>query len=117
MAFLTEKGFDYELSKDARSILLLLKNFGLPEAYNPREVTLLLRIPFGYPGGKPDMFWTHPHVTLVNGSVPKACAVYQNILGESWQRWSRHWKHDWRPGVDGLATFIAAIKTELSAGR
>jgi hypothetical protein len=116
-AFLKEKGLHYTETVEQRVTHVVITGFALPQAYNPREADLLIRLPPGYPNARPDMFWTRPDVKLVSGAWPLRSDVKENYLNLSWQRWSRHWQNGWRPGVDGLMTFIAAIIRELERGR
>jgi hypothetical protein len=116
-AYLKEKGFAYHETAEAGFTHLVISGFAFPEAYTPRQAELLIRLPAGYPDAKPDMFWTRPDVRLASGAWPLNCATQETYLKLVWQRWSRHWHHGWRPGVDGLRTFIAAIIRELERGR
>lgn len=115
--YLDSKQFDHAVAKSGSAVHLVIRGFELPEAYSPRRVDLLLILPAGYPNSSPDMFWTHPDVKLANGAWPQAAEVHE-IYGErSWQRWSRHFNGgSWRPGIDNIRTFLAAIRRELSKG-
>lgn len=114
--FLQEKGYAYTAALENSVVHVVISGFPLPEAYTPTSADLLIRLPPGYPQGNPDMFWTRPVVALANGSVPVGAGAHETHLGQSWQRWSRHWGHAWRAGVDTLRTFIAAVQAELKRG-
>jgi hypothetical protein len=114
--FLAEKGFNYTATDVGNSILVVLKEFAFPEAYNPRTADLLIVLPAGYPNANVDMFYTCPDVKLASGSWPLNCDGRVNYCGQEWQQWSRHFKVQWRQGVDSLRTFIASIRRELSKG-
>lgn len=114
--YLTEKGYVFETVERGSELHVVIHNYPLPEAYTPQAVDLLIKIPPGYPNAKLDMFWTDPRVTLTAGSLPQASAVFVNIGGKQWQRWSRHWQNSWRAGVDGLETYLGAVRHELSKG-
>ena len=44
----------------------------------------------------------------------KAANVKFNFNNKEWQRWSRHSpKNNWRPGTDGLHTYIKKVETAL----
>lgn len=116
-AFLKEKGYTYREFVESGFTNVVLADFPFPEAYTPRQAELLIRLPALYPNAQPDMFWTRPDVKLTSGAWPLNCDVKETYLQLPWQRWSRHWQKAWRPGVDGLRTFIAAIMGELSRGR
>ncbi len=113
--FLTEKEFKFEIREEGGFLNLILHDYMMPSSYKPGAVDLLIRLPAGFPNAKPDMFWTRPNVTLVSGAVPTTANVQETHLGESWQRWSRH-RNGWRPGIDGLRSFLATIKRELEKG-
>jgi hypothetical protein len=116
-AYLCEKGFEYSATEEGGVVNLVIHRFPFPSAYSVREANLLIRLPAAYPSGKPDMFWTRPDVRLASGGVPVKSEARETYIGQTWQRWSRHWQHAWRPGVDGLNTFIASIQRELARGR
>src|SRR5688572_341543 len=117
--FLDEKGFEYEIEQAAGFLHIIIRRFELPAAYLPRTCDLMIRLPGGYPNANPDMFWTRPDVRLADGGgIPLQAAHHQDLNGLSWQRWSRHFPDGrWRPGVDGLDTFIACVRRELAIGR
>ena len=115
--FLTRKGYLTEVTLENSFVNLVIKNFPLGPAYSPNEAELLIRLPPGYPQGHPDMFWTSPRVQRVGGGDPQTATVEETYLGRAWQRWSRHWSAPWRPGTDGLHTFIAATLCELEKGK
>lgn len=116
LEYLNSRGLNFEVKAFGNEIHLIIKDFELPSHYAPRHCNLLLRLPPGYPNTNPDMFWTSPEVRLVNGGVPIAAQVVENLGGVSWQRWSRH-NNVWRPGVDDIQTKIRAVRTELEKGR
>lgn len=122
VAFLEEKYPDAKVYKVGDEVHVMFASFSFPAAYSPRHADLLVRLPAGYPDAKPDMFWTNPDVKLVSGAWPIQCAHHEvpgsgagvEVYKAAWQRWSRHSNAaDWRPGVDGLRTFVGAIKSEL----
>lgn len=116
--YLEDKGYEHDVEQVGGFLHLIIHKFDLPEAYLPRTCDLLIRLPSGYPNGNPDMFWTRPDVKLTSGSWPLNADVPEHYNGLQWQRWSRHFPDDrWRVGVDGIDTYIAAVRRELSAGR
>ena len=113
--FLEEKGYDYQVIPWQNSLHLVIREYPLPGAYNPRVTNLLIHLLSGYPNASLDMFWTHPHVRLSNGPWPVASeqrAVQHD--GQEWQRWSRH--IEWRAVVDHLRSFLAAVRREIDKG-
>jgi hypothetical protein len=114
--FLRSKALKYEVRQNSGELLLLIHEYPLPCSYTPGSCTLLLKLPPGYPNTNPDMLWTTPGVTLVNGAPPAAAEVVEVYEGNKWQRWSRH-AQQWRPGVDNLQTKLRTVRTELERGR
>lgn len=110
--FLSKKGYVFDVTDYG----IIIHNFSLPSSYSDTNVDLLVLLPAGYPNAKLDMFWTIPRVTLKNGHLPKAAEAEGEYGGRTWQRWSRHWPTPWRPGIDGLGTFLAAVHQELEKG-
>jgi hypothetical protein len=115
--YLESKRYEYEVEVQGNMLHLIIRNFPFPKAYSVEKADVLIRIPAGYPNSQLDMFWTSPKVSLAGGGIPNRANVDQNFGGKSWQRWSRHWQAPWRPGVDGVDTFIGSIHNELQRGR
>ena len=114
--FLREKGFVFETIREGGFVNLVIRDCPLPPVYKPSVVDLLIRLPAGYPNVNPDMFWTRPTVSLVNGGAPPLAAnVQETYNGVPWQRWSRH-INGWRLGIDGLRSFWASTRRELDKG-
>ena len=114
--FLESKGYCVDTSKISGETHLVIQNFEFPVAYAPRIADLLIILPSGYPNANPDMFWTCPDVKLVNGQWPLNGNHHQVFGSRSWQRWSRHFQGGWRPGVDSLRTYLAAVRKEIAKG-
>jgi len=114
--YLRAKGYDFEVCAQGAELHVIIHRFPLPDAYLERSVDLLVRIPAGYPNARLDMFWTSPQVLLANRQTPRTANVNEVHGGRNWQRWSRHWTSPWRPGTDGLDTFIASVRNELAKG-
>jgi hypothetical protein len=115
-AYLEGKAMKYQCRQDGGLVALILFDFALPSAYTPSTSDLLIRLPAGYPNAHPDMFWTHPEVRLASGDKPERTEARHDFLGRRWQRWSRHYRGAWRPGIDGIANYLGAIRSELQRG-
>jgi hypothetical protein len=121
--FLLEKGWPdtIETIRVGSEIQVVFKNYQLPAAYVPEQTNLLVRLVPPYPNENPDMFWTLPHVRLLSGAWPVNSAELQVVQNDNvqWQRWSRHFgdKAQWRPGADGLRTYMASIRVEVDKAR
>ena len=112
--YLRDKQYDFsEVDENGRAAVII-KPWKLCEGkYDHDAVSLLLLLPNGYPDAAPDMFYVHPWIKLRGcGNWPNAAAASQEFQGIKWQRWSRHWS-DWRPGVDGMATWLLKVRHAL----
>jgi hypothetical protein len=114
--FLEDKGYTYTVARAGGEILLIIRDYDLGAAYMPARADLMIVLPAGYPNASPDMFWTFPTVKLANGSWPTQAQHHQVYGDRNWQRWSRHFHLGWRPGVDNLRPYLAAIRKELAKG-
>src|SRR5262245_55035919 len=129
--FLLEKGWPASITvtRVGAEIHVVFKDYTFPNgAYIPNSSDLLVRLIPPYPNENPDMFWTLTQVSLAKGGRPAQTEVMQvpapsgheqAYANVNWQRWSRHFndKGLWRPGVDGLRTYMASIRLELERGR
>lgn len=113
--YLSSKGYTFDVSQQGSDVHIIIQDYAFPEAYHPRQASLLIIIPAGYPNAKPDMFWTNPDIRMINGSWPKSSEVHQDFQGMNWQRWSRH-LNNWRSGVDNLKTYMASVRKEINKG-
>jgi hypothetical protein len=95
---------------------VVIAGYRLPEGFSAATVDLLVQLHPQFPDVPPDMFWVHPRVTLTRtGAGPAATQVDEQILGRTWQRFSRHLQGgQWRAG-DDLRTWLAAIRALLTA--
>lgn len=114
-AFLTDRAIPHEKRAEAGMTCVVLPGWTLPAGYDRQTVDLLVRLPTGYPDLPPDMWWFDPPVHLANGVTIPATDATEQHLGRSWQRWSRHFQPgQWKSGVDGLESYIALIREELT---
>lgn len=117
------------VSRVGGEVHIVFENYPIPfDKYNVASAEVLIRLTPPYPNSNPDMFWTLPQIKLKNGSFPYKADVmqipvpggheasYNNVL---WQRWSRHYhdQNQWRPGLDGLRTYMTSIKQDIEKGR
>jgi hypothetical protein len=116
---LDDLGYAYDVVSDGGFVSVVLKDVAMPSGIDPRVSSILLRLPPGFPDAAPDMFWLDPPVKGPAGRVIPGTESVQSFLGRTWQRWSRHIQHQWRPGVDSLGTYIAYVRHCLNqaAGR
>ena len=81
---------------------------------------VLIKLPDGFPDAEPDMFWIDPILTLEDGRIcPPGAEVNEQYLDRVWQRWSRHIRGHWRPGIDTIRSYVAYIHrclAETAAG-
>ncbi|MFL5614806.1 MAG: E2/UBC family protein [Gemmatimonadaceae bacterium] len=114
--YLISKSVDFEISQAPDGIHLTIARFAFPDGYRPNIAALRIILPPGYDNANPDMFWTRPNVLLSNGQFPRTADVLQQFGDGLWQRWSRHFADGWRPGIDGIRTYLASIRRELARG-
>jgi len=112
--YLNEKGYIWSLVADGAGACLLLSEYRLDAArYTPATTTIMVRLPAQYPMANLDMFYADPPVRLTSGGYPDRADQFETHAGQQWQRFSRHLETPWRPGVDGIESFLAIIAREL----
>lgn len=75
--------------------------------------SVAILVPNGYATTKLDSFYTIPRLCRADGSEPPSTGS-ADLFGQSWQFWSRHLADaDWRPGLDGLETYLQYVRNEL----
>ncbi|MCZ0866747.1 multiubiquitin domain-containing protein [Dasania sp. GY-19] len=115
VAYLNHLGFDWETRLVGARRWLIIHNHLLPSGYNCEQVDLAIEIPTAYPDAKLDMFFVHPVLTLVNGGNIAQTENRENILGNVYQRWSRHLNGatQWNPLTDSVITHLAVVEESL----
>ena len=126
--FLQSKQFTYELKSEVvppmgerRGVIFsdfrFSGNLFRPTSDGPvpcPQCDLLILIPPGYATTRLDSFHTYPRLKRPDGTDPDGASGEQEMFGEKWQFWSRHLdKTQWRPGVDGLETFLSWVREAL----
>ena len=113
-AFLQECGFAWETVADG-SQWVLLNDFPIPAGYAQKNVTAAIRLETGYPDAQLDMVYFHPALTRTDGKGITATSANQAIIGQVFQRWSRHRtpQNPWLAGQDNLATHIMLVEDWL----
>lgn len=116
---LDDGGYVYDVVADGGFVTVVLKDVAMPVGIDPPTSSILLRLPPGFPDAAPDMFWLDPPVKGPGGRVIPGTESMQSFLDRTWQRWSRHIQHQWRPGVDSLGTYLSYVRHCLkqAAGR
>jgi len=114
--FLADRDLNHSVQEDGGMICVLFPSWRVPAGYQVAETDLLLRLSPGYPDVPPDMWWCDPALVLLDGSQPQATEVREQYFGRNWQRWSRHFVQpgQWRSGVDGLESYLARIRGEMT---
>ncbi len=115
--YLKNKGYSFELhpSEDGNGFLVIIRKFKVSkEKFQEAETDLMIQIPKGYPDAALDMFWVFPHLRYKeNGQFPQNADQMRRVFDKDWQRFSRHLRDPWKPGVDGLPGYMTLIKKEL----
>ncbi|MGW1341370.1 E2/UBC family protein [Kribbella sp. NPDC002412] len=114
--YLADRGLNHTVQEDGGMICVQFPSWRVPEGYRQTETDLLLRLSPGYPDVPPDMWWCDPALILLDGSQAQATEVREQYFGRNWQRWSRHFVQpgQWRSGVDGLESYLARIRGEMT---
>jgi len=116
-AYLSEKALNYREVTDNGQKGLILCDYVLPtKKFDRDNADLLILLPQGYSDIQPDMFYLYPGIFLMPDKSP-VTKTQVNITFEKkeWQRWSRHSpKNDWRPGIDGIHTYLKKIDAALN---
>ena len=109
---LKEEGIKVELSNCTNLFYLIIHDYILPLGYNNKKTKLLIKIPFSYPNGNLDMFWTDIGLSLKGGGKPESTSE-ENIVNQKWLRFSWH-PQKWNPAIDNIMTFLEFIDRRLS---
>jgi len=80
------------------------------------KTDLLIQIPSSYPHAALDMFWVKPHVKMTSGSDPDRGNVFENLLGDNWQRFSWHYppSRGWNPAANNLLSHTRFCLSRLN---
>lgn len=110
--YLEEQGFNWEAISQNNEQVLIIHGYKLPNGYSQPEVDLAILIPAGYPNSQLDMFYCKPGISHSSGK-PIGALTNFTILGQTWQRWSRHrgnGQDTWKPGMDCIFTHLARVE-------
>ena len=114
--YLAERFPRFSNAVESGVLCVVLHGFPLPAGLSQDRADLLLRLVPGYPDIPPDMWWFDPAVLRPDGRTISQTQYYEQYLGRTWQRWSRHLQPgQWRPGVDSLKSYLALVQKELRA--
>ena len=95
---------------------LLIYAFQVPLGYSgTRRVTLALEVPPSYPAAQIDMFYVFPRLRLTTGVGLPNTEVIETIMGQPFQRWSRHRGQGaaWKAEIDNVITHLALVESSL----
>ena len=112
--YLQESGYAFSERMENGVAAVIIDRYSLPpDKFDHDEVSLLLLLPDGYPDAAPDMFYVYPWLKLQSSrNWPTAASAEHSFADKKWQRWSRHWQ-DWRPGIDGMWTWLIKVQHAL----
>lgn len=115
VAYLNHSGLKWETRIVDKRRWLIIHDHELPSGYDHEHVDLAIEIPSAYPDAKLDMFFVHPPITLANGGGIGQTESRENILGNVYQRWSRHLNGvtRWNPLTDSVITHLAVVEESL----
>lgn len=109
-AYLVGMGLGWETVNDNGTLWLLINGWKVPSGYNHQYVSVGLIIPPNYPDTQIDMVYFYPALTRLDGR-PIGALSTQPIIGQEWQRWSRHRTaaNPWRPAEDDIASHLSLV--------
>lgn len=115
VAYLNHLGLNWETRLVGARRWLIIHDHALPSGYNHEQVDLAIEVPTAYPDAKLDMFFVYPALTLANGGGIGQTEIRENILGNTYQRWSRHLNGvtRWNPLTDSVITHLAVVEESL----
>ncbi len=109
--YLDDREYVYEVNETPNETLLIIKDYTVASRYDHQTVNVLVKIPKGYPITNLDMFWVYPYLKIKStNAYPPQADVFNDYLGDKWQRFSRHYK--WSPTFS-LANHMQVIKNIL----
>lgn len=120
-AYLDGRGLRWEAVVDGGQRWLLVHGWPVPAGYDHRAVTAAVGIPAAYPDAALDMVYFLPGLRRLDGRPIGALSPHA-LLGQQWQRWSRHYTpaNPWRVGEDDLGTHLTLVdhwlRREFAAG-
>lgn len=112
--FLATMPLRWEAVIDEGRRWLLLHDFIVPAGYQIGTITLAIEVPGPYPHAELDMFYCSPALALKSGATIPQSDVQQVILGEPFQRWSRHRENAvWSPADDSVITHLGLVEESM----
>ncbi len=108
---LARSGLHWETVIDGARRWLLIRDYPLPSGYGADKADIAVEVPVSYPGAQLDMFYCRPHLVLKSGVVIPQTQVTEIVLGQPFQRWSRH--RPWDSARDNLTTHLALVDESL----
>ena len=111
IAYLDGRRLRWETVVDGDQRWLLVHEWPVPGGYDRPLVSAAVAIPPAYPDAALDMVYFFPTVQRSDGR-PTGGLSSLSILGEQWQRWSRHWtpENPWRVGEDDLSSHLTVVE-------
>jgi hypothetical protein len=86
------------------------------EAWTPRPLRILVRVPTLYPDEKPDLLFLAAGVGWSGGGIPRVMGIL-SLADEIWTQISWHWNGAYAPANDNLVRFVSSIRKFLADPR
>ncbi len=110
-----DDNFVWDAIVEAGMVCVTIHGYPMAAGLTPATTDLLVRLPPGFPDAGPDMFWCSDTISRCDGIGIDAVQVTEAHLGRTWQRWSRHIGGQWRPGIDGLRSYMRYVHNCVQA--
>jgi Prokaryotic E2 family E len=100
------------------SALVSVSDVRLPEGWNASVTIVHFLVPLGYPGARPDSFWTDPALRLASGVLPANAQMNGNNPGDLGEvLWFSFHPSSWNPLRDDLLTYFNVVRTRFREAR
>lgn len=113
--YLDATGLKWEAIKDIHGNWILIHDFSIPLGYQVSKAIAAIQISASYPMTQIDMVYFYPPLRRIDGIIIPATQATIKILGNDYQRWSRHrtQQNPWRSGLDNVSSHLSLVEEWL----
>ena len=94
--------------------LVEVPDLPLPPGWSLPATTVWFAIPSGYPAAQPDCFWADPALRLTTGALPQNSGLQTVPATGQPGLWFSWHVSSWRPGRDGVISYVRFITRRLA---